>query len=74
MTNLLNSAGLAKPAANGHSLEELYASEQAILATDRIIPLFHLPVSYASMMNTKGWRVRPDGSLDLADAWLKRAP
>ncbi len=56
-----------------HSAETLYAAEQAMLSTRRIIPLFHLPVYYAAALSFKGWSVRTDGSLDLADGWLKSA-
>jgi MarR-like DNA-binding transcriptional regulator SgrR of sgrS sRNA len=53
------------------SVEDMYAAEVALLATQRVIPLFHLPVSYASSAMLKGWTLRPDGSLSLADAWLE---
>jgi peptide/nickel transport system substrate-binding protein len=52
------------------SLEELFGGEQAALGTYRIIPLFHLPVSYAGSTSLKDWAIRADGSLDLASAWL----
>ncbi len=55
---------------DGGSVEDLYASEMALLATQRVIPLFHLPVSYAASGNLKNWALRPDGSWTLADAWL----
>ena len=51
-------------------VEDLYTSETALLATERVIPLFHLPVSYASALILKDWALRPDGSWNLADAWL----
>lgn len=54
----------------GGSVEELYASELAVLATQRVIPLFHLPVSYAALGTLRNWALRPDGSWTLADAWL----
>jgi ABC-type transport system substrate-binding protein len=54
----------------GGSVEDLYASELALLATQRVIPLFHLPVSYAASANVKDWALRPDGSWTLEDAWL----
>jgi hypothetical protein len=56
--------------ARGDSVEGLYAAEQAELAARRLVPLFHLPVSYASAGGLKNWTVRPDGSWSLADAWL----
>src|SRR5579862_1177661 len=54
-------------------VEDLYASEAALLATQRVIPLFHLPVSYASASSLKNWSLRSDGSWSLADAWLGSA-
>jgi len=55
----------------GASIEELYAAELAVLATQRVIPLFHLPVSYAASAALRDWALRPDGSWTLADAWLE---
>jgi ABC-type transport system substrate-binding protein len=52
-------------------VEELYTAEQALLATQQVIPLFHVPVSYAASGTLKNWMVRPDGSLSLADARLE---
>jgi peptide/nickel transport system substrate-binding protein len=57
----------------GGSIEDLYAWESGMLATRRIIPMFHLPVSYAASVRLKGWTVRPDGRWALADAWLAAA-
>jgi ABC-type transport system substrate-binding protein len=73
LENVLQAAGLTQPASKGHSLDDLYAAEAAILGSDRIIPLFHLPASYASNTSFRGWTAKADGSLDLANAWLKRA-
>lgn len=63
------------PTANSkeHSVEDLYAAEQAVLATQRMIPLFHLPVSYASGAQLRQWAVRPDGTWNLDSAWLVNA-
>jgi len=49
--------------------EELYAAEVAVLATQRVIPLFHLPAPYASAANLENWALQPDGSWTVADAW-----
>jgi peptide/nickel transport system substrate-binding protein len=54
----------------GGSAEDLYAAEMALLATKRIIPLFHLPVSYAASANLNNWTLRSDGAWALADARL----
>ncbi len=45
------------PKNEGGSVEDLYAAEQAMLATQRIIPLFHLPVTYAASASLKNWYV-----------------
>jgi hypothetical protein len=55
---------------NGGGVEDLFASEVALLGTLRIIPLFHLPVSYAATSTLKGWALRADGSWTVTDAWL----
>ena len=57
----------------GGTVEGVFATEQAALATLRVIPLFHLPVSYAASASLKEWAVKPDGGLDLANAWLGAA-
>ncbi len=57
----------------GRTAEDLYTAEQSVLAAQRIIPLFHLPASYATSAVLKNWTLRPDGSWDLADAWLGSA-
>lgn len=70
LREVATSAGLARPAADGGSVEELYGAEQTILATQRIIPLFHLPVTYAASASLHDWKPGLDGSWDLADVWL----
>ncbi len=67
LANISAAAGM--PAARGNAVEDLYQAEQAVLATERVIPLFHLPVSYASSAAVKAWALRPDGSWNLADTW-----
>ncbi|MFZ1141868.1 MAG: ABC transporter substrate-binding protein [Candidatus Sulfotelmatobacter sp.] len=62
-------AGLPVVKSQG-GVEDLYASEVALLATQRVIPLFHLPVSNASTSTLENWALRSNGSWTLADAWL----
>ena len=54
----------------GGPVEDLYAAEQALLGTRRIVPLFHLPVSYAASATLKNWALRSDGGWTLDDAWI----
>ncbi|HEY6765367.1 MAG TPA: ABC transporter substrate-binding protein [Candidatus Sulfotelmatobacter sp.] len=65
-------AGLPPPNFNGDSIEGLYAAERALLGTQRLIPLFHLPVIYAASTELQGWKLRPDGLWNAADSWLSR--
>ncbi len=73
VANFAAAEGLPKPKVNGGSAEDLYYAEQAALATQRLIPLFHLPASYGASAILRNWTVRSDGSWDLADAWLGTA-
>ncbi len=70
LANVAALTGMSAPKNNGRSVEDLYAAEQAELATQRMIPLFHLPVSYAATPALKNWALRPDGTWNVADAWL----
>jgi ABC-type transport system substrate-binding protein len=62
--------GLTMAKSKGTSIEDLYAAEESVLATRRIIPLLHLPVFYAANATVRNWNVRPDASWNLTDAWL----
>jgi len=70
LANAAALTGMPPVKSTGGSVEDLYAAEQAALATQRIIPLFHLPVSYAVATTLKNWTLRRDGSWSLADAWI----
>jgi peptide/nickel transport system substrate-binding protein len=72
--HLATYAGLSLPQAQNESVESLYAAEQSLLATERIIPLFHFPVAYAVSPRLQNWCLQEDGSLNLADAWLENRP
>jgi MarR-like DNA-binding transcriptional regulator SgrR of sgrS sRNA len=63
--------GLPPIEAKGRSVEQLFASEQSMLASGRIIPLFHLPVAYGAGTNLHDWTLMPGGKLNVARAWLK---
>jgi ABC-type transport system substrate-binding protein len=71
LNELLAQLGLPTGQSKGRAIEDLYATEQAVLTSGRVIPLFHLPASYASASGVKSWVIRGDGSLDLSNAWMK---
>lgn len=66
-------AGVPTAKTSGSSAEDLYSSERAALASGRLIPLFHLPVSYAFAPTLRNGALRADGSFDLSDAWLENS-
>lgn len=70
LADFLRQCSMTLRPGKGNSISDLYAAEQAALATDRVIPLFHLPASYASSPALRGWSVRVDGGWDVSDAWL----
>jgi peptide/nickel transport system substrate-binding protein len=71
LETLNNQLGLPPIRGKSQSIEDLFSAEQTALASGRVIPLFHLPLAYASTVSLRDWVVMPDGSLDLGKAWLK---
>ncbi|HVO60398.1 MAG TPA: ABC transporter substrate-binding protein [Terriglobales bacterium] len=61
---------LAEPKLDNASVQALYQSENSLLQTQRIIPLFHIPVIYGLGPNLKGWNPRRDGGWRLTDVWM----
>jgi peptide/nickel transport system substrate-binding protein len=68
------SVGLPPPQIDSNSAEALYSAERELLATQKLIPLFHLPVVYAATPALQDWSPRLDGMWNLADTWLARNP
>ena len=66
--------GLTGPTVSGTSIEDVYKAESELLRSERVIPLFQLPLSYAVSPAVQNLNMSPDGGLHLADAWLGSAP
>jgi MarR-like DNA-binding transcriptional regulator SgrR of sgrS sRNA len=71
LAEVAKQAGLPPVRGKADSVEDLFAVEQALLASRRVIPLIHLPVSYVSGSNLRGWKIQADGSLDLNFTWME---
>jgi peptide/nickel transport system substrate-binding protein len=69
-----SSAGMLPPKMSGGSVGELYQVENTMLQTQRVIPLFQLPASYALSPAAKDWSEDRDGLLHLDDVWLGSKP
>ncbi len=70
LASIAEELGLTMPAPKDNGPESLYRSEAALLDSQRIIPLLHLPVNYAVSNSVRNWRVRRDGTRDFGDAWI----
>ena len=74
LTEAASFFGMATPKLNGDGVDELYRAESALLQTQRIVPLFQLPVSYALSPSVKDWSEDRDGGRHLEDVWLGSKP
>ena len=57
----------------GASLEDVLLAEKAMLATDVIVPVVHIPELYAVGPRVQSWNgpaILPSGAWNLADVWL----
>lgn len=73
LENVASQTGISAAKSKSGSADDLYAAEQSALAAERVIPLFHLPASYAFSSSVRNGTVRLDGACDLADASLESA-
>jgi hypothetical protein len=62
--------GLGDPKLENTSAQALYQAEHSLLQSQRVIPLFHVPVIYGLGPNLKGWNSRRDGSWRMPDVWM----
>ncbi len=62
-----------QPLPAGTTLESVYAGERAVLESFDVIPLFHIPETYASSSRLKSWNtpgVAKSGEWRFDDLWL----
>jgi len=65
--------GMAAPKFGNGSADDLYQAESSLLQTQRFIPLFQLPVSYALNTSVQDWDQNQDGSWHPDVAWLENS-
>jgi hypothetical protein len=71
LSELLTRIGMPAVKNKSGAMEDLYDQEQSAIATERVIPLFHLPIAYASAPALKDCDVRLVGTWDLERTWLE---
>jgi peptide/nickel transport system substrate-binding protein len=72
LTYMAEELAMPMPKVGEESMEDLYAAELALLAEQRVIPLFHLPEEYATARTLKDWRPAKDGSWRLDEVWVAK--
>ena len=66
----LSTPDLHKSSPQVASTADLYAAENSVLQTQRVIPLLYLRTSVALARNVHGWSEGQDGSWNLPNVWL----
>lgn len=69
LAGMATTLGLPRPGFGTDNAEELYEAEDALLQSHRLIPLFHLPVSYGLSQSVRNWGATRTGAWDLDDVW-----
>ncbi|MGA8150196.1 MAG: ABC transporter substrate-binding protein [Terriglobales bacterium] len=70
LRELASAFGFSTPKFSNSSMDDLYAAENSLLQSKRVIPLLHLRSAAAVSELVKGWSESPDGGWRLADVWL----
>lgn len=70
LTELTAALGIAQAKINGNSMDDLYAAENALLKSQRVIPLLHLRTACAVSKTVRNWSNARDGAWRLQEVWL----
>jgi peptide/nickel transport system substrate-binding protein len=70
LTGLTAALGAPQARIHGNSVDDLYSAENALLKSQRVIPLLHLRTACAVSKTMKDWSNARDGAWRLPDVWL----
>jgi ABC-type transport system substrate-binding protein len=70
LAELARSLAILPPHFLGNSADDLYHAENAMLQSQRVIPLLHLETAWAVSKTVRDWEDRRDGRWRLPDVWL----
>jgi peptide/nickel transport system substrate-binding protein len=70
LSSLAAKLGLPLPKFDGDPAAGLFAAENALLQSQRVIPLLHLRTAIALGANVRGWTEDRDGGWQLQNVWL----
>lgn len=71
LADLVSRLGLPQPKFDGDAPASLYAAENALLQSWRVIPLLYLRSAAALSPNVRGWTGSPTGEWQLQNVWLE---
>jgi ABC-type transport system substrate-binding protein len=74
LTELCSDLGIAPVRMADSSVESVYAGENTLLESRRMIPLFHLRYVWGLEANVQGWVSDRDGSWNLSNVWVSSKP
>jgi peptide/nickel transport system substrate-binding protein len=70
LAELAKSLAIPAPHFLGNSADDLYHAENAMLQSQRLIPLLHLETAWAVSKAVRNWEDTRDGTWRLSDIWL----
>ncbi|HXW93105.1 MAG TPA: ABC transporter substrate-binding protein [Terriglobales bacterium] len=70
LSELASSMGLPAPHFLGHSSDDLYHAENAMVQSERVLPLLHLRTAWAVSKTVRNWHDSRDGAWRLPNVWL----
>jgi peptide/nickel transport system substrate-binding protein len=70
LTQVAEFLQLPAPRFLGHTADDLYHAENALLQSQRIIPLLHLRMAWAVSKTVRNWENTEGGIWDVPDLWL----
>jgi ABC-type transport system substrate-binding protein len=70
LVQIAKSLELPVPRFLGNTVDDLYHAENAMLQSQRLIPLLHLRTAWAVSKTVRNWENTPNGIWRLPDVWL----
>jgi hypothetical protein len=70
LKELASELGLPQSKSTFNSIDELYATENKLLQSQRVIPLLHLRTANGVSNTVRNWRTARDGSWLMPNVWL----
>jgi hypothetical protein len=70
LNELASELGLPQSKSAFASIDDLYAAENKLLQSQRVIPLLHLRMASGVSNTVRNWRTARDGSWRMPNVWL----